>query len=277
MGVSAGIALVMAGLAVAVARTHGDIQRLTIATLIATLVLSNALFRFALDPSPGQTTHVALALVGLGAFIRVRAYLMLSAFAWIGWILAIPREASSVGWGQQASFLVTATALGVILMLARLYADHERERAGLVEEGLNQDLSVTLGWYKTLFNESPALMCIHDASGRIEEVNPAGLDALGYTRQEVVGRNILEFMEPVSPDGPMGYLEDVVAVGRAEGFLRARHAQGGVRIWEYRSTLLRADTHKQVLATATDVTELARAKEAVERLGEVPDSSLFRT
>jgi PAS domain S-box-containing protein len=266
----------MAALAVAAGRAHGELQRLTLATGVAGLVLANALVRLGLQPSPEQTTHLVLALVGVGVFVHVRAYLLLSAIAWAGWVLAIPAGAPSTGWGQQTWFLLTATALGAVLMLARLYQDHESERAGMVEEGLSQDLAVSLGWYRTLFHESPALMCIHDAAGRIEEVNPAGLQALGYDRAHVVGSNILEFMIPVSPDGPSEYLEEVVNQGRAEGFLRARRSDGEVRIWEYRSTRLQSGADVQVLATAADVTDLDQARDAVGRLvpaREVPEDA----
>ena len=276
VGLSAGLALLMAGLAVAAGRSNGEFPRLGLATGVAGLVLANALVRLGLHPSPEQTTHLVLALVGVGVFVHVRTYLLLSAVAWAGWVLAIPSGASAAGWGQQAWFLLMATGLGAVLMLARLYQDHERERAGLVEEGLSQDLAVSLGWYRTLFHESPALMCIHDAAGRIEEVNPAGLQALGYDRAHVVGSNILEFMIPVSPDGPSEYLEDVVSQGRAEGFLRARRSDGKVRIWEYRSTRLQSGSDVQVLATATDVTDLDRARGAVARLvcdPEVPEGA----
>jgi len=271
--VSVVAALLMAALAVVAGRTRGDLRRLSLATLVAALVLVIAFVRLGMHPSPEQTTHIALALVGVGAFVQVRGYVVLATLAWMGWLFIVPSASGAAGWGEQAYFLLTATGLGAVLMLARLYQEHERRRAGVVEEGLNEDLAVTLGWYRTLFHESPALMCIHDVAGRIEEVNPAGLEALGYDRSYVVGSDILEFMIPVSPDGPSDYLREVVAEGRAEGFLRARRADGAVRIWEYRSTRIRSGVNVQILATATDVTELARAREVMAGLGYDPELS----
>ena len=94
-------------------------------------------------------------------------------------------------------------------------------------------------------------------------MNPAGLEALGYARQDVVGRKITDFMVPVTEDGPEAYLRDIQRVGSTEGVLRARRADGSLRIWEYRSTILRTGSEDQVLATATDVTELAEARDWV--------------
>jgi len=265
---SAASAFSVAALAVAATRSHRDSVRVGLARAVGMVALVHALLRFAIDPVPGQTGHLLLTLVGLAAFLTARTYLVFAAIGWLGWMRTIPSGTPPDGWGQQAYLLLTATGLGVVLMLGRLYRELERERAGVVEEGLNRDLAVSLSWYKALFDQSPALMCIHDQVGRIEDVNPAGLESLGYSRQAVVGQSILDFMVPVAAGGPAGYLEEVVREGRADGFLRARAADGHVRIWEYRSTLLRAGSDVQILATATDVTELTRAQDAVARLSE---------
>ena len=263
VAVSALSSLILAAIAVAAHRvTDGEVRRGMVGG-VGGVILANAIFRLAAGPGPEQATHLGLALVLLGGFLRSTVYLPLLGVAGFSWLVVLARYGVRGLGAHYTVFLIACAGVGVLLLLRRQYRDHELEHARTVEDGLNQDLRVTLGWYKQLFTESPALMCVHDTDGRIEEVNPAGLRALGYDRQDVVGRNIMEFMLPVTEDGPKRYLEDIQRHGWTEGLLRARRSDGSLRIWEYRSTILRTGAEVQVLATAADITELAEARDWV--------------
>ncbi|HEV2353209.1 MAG TPA: ATP-binding protein, partial [Puia sp.] len=48
--------------------------------------------------------------------------------------------------------------------------------------------------YRDLFNHSQALICTHDMDGRLLTVNPATCKILGYEEQEMLGRNLCEFI-----------------------------------------------------------------------------------
>ncbi|WP_431213025.1 PAS domain S-box protein [Puia sp. P3] len=48
--------------------------------------------------------------------------------------------------------------------------------------------------YRDLYNYSQALICTHDMNGRLLAVNPAVCRTLGYTEDEMVGRNLMEFL-----------------------------------------------------------------------------------
>jgi PAS domain S-box-containing protein len=48
--------------------------------------------------------------------------------------------------------------------------------------------------YRDLFNHSQALICTHDLEGRLLTVNPATCRILGYEEQEMLGRNLAEFI-----------------------------------------------------------------------------------
>ncbi|MEJ2542072.1 MAG: PAS domain S-box protein [Gemmatimonadota bacterium] len=260
---SAVSAFLLAGVALTAARARDDRVRTGLAWGVGGIVMANAVFRVLLVGTPEQTTHLGLALVALGAFFPIRVYTIATVAGWLAWLLTVASSGASGTWGHYGEFLVTATGLGFVFLFVRHYRDGEMERARRIEEGLSRDVEVSLGWYKKLFHESPALMCLHDEVGRVEEVNPAGLKALGYSRQEVVGRNIMDFMVPVTLEGPESYLREVQEKGGAEGLLRVRRADGSLRIWEYRSTNLDTGGESQILATAADVTELARARDWV--------------
>ena len=48
--------------------------------------------------------------------------------------------------------------------------------------------------YRDLFNHSQALICTHDMDGKLLTVNPATCKILGYEEQEMLGRNLVEFI-----------------------------------------------------------------------------------
>jgi PAS domain S-box-containing protein len=260
---SAVTAFILAGVAAAAHRTEDDRARSTMVAAVGAVVVAQAAFRVGVAAGPEQATHLGLVLVGLGAFVAGRIFLPIAGLAAVCWLMVLPRFGGVGSAAHFSGFLVGSLALGGVLLLTRRYRDEVLEEARKVEDGLTEDLRVSLRWYKQLFQESPALMCVHDGNGRIEEVNPAGLRALGYPRQEVVGRNIMDFLVPVTPDGPRQYLRDIQRQGRTEGLLRARRADGSLRVWEYRSTILGNGPGDVVLATATDVTELAEAEDWV--------------
>lgn len=49
---------------------------------------------------------------------------------------------------------------------------------------------------RDLINYSQAVICTHDMSGIILSMNPAGCELLGYSRNEIVGKCITDFMPP---------------------------------------------------------------------------------
>jgi len=48
--------------------------------------------------------------------------------------------------------------------------------------------------YRDLFNHSQALICTHDLDGKLLTANPATCKILGYEEQEILGRNLMEFI-----------------------------------------------------------------------------------
>ncbi len=48
--------------------------------------------------------------------------------------------------------------------------------------------------YRDLFNHSQALICTHDLDGKLLTVNPATCKIMGYEEQEMLGRNLAEYI-----------------------------------------------------------------------------------
>lgn len=55
--------------------------------------------------------------------------------------------------------------------------------------------------YRDLFNYSQALICTHDLQGNFLSVNPSMLEITGYEEQEIIGRNLKDFLLPEDKHG----------------------------------------------------------------------------
>ncbi|HXD77278.1 MAG TPA: PAS domain S-box protein [Puia sp.] len=73
--------------------------------------------------------------------------------------------------------------------------------------------------YRDLFNHSQALICTHDMDGKLLTVNPATCKILGFEEQEMLGRNLAEFIpEKHRPRFDEEYLQPVrVSNGAVSG------------------------------------------------------------
>lgn len=54
--------------------------------------------------------------------------------------------------------------------------------------------------YETLYRSTPVMMHSIDEDGRLVDVSDAWLDAMGHTRKEVIGRSLIDFLDPASRD-----------------------------------------------------------------------------
>jgi len=92
--------------------------------------------------------------------------------------------------------------------------------------------------------------------GRLLSVNPAAARALGYERQNGVGKNLVEFLAPTVRSGFPDYLRRMREHGQDSGHMlvvgRNRHKQ----VWLYRNLLVREHgSAPYVVGHAMDITE----------------------
>lgn len=119
--------------------------------------------------------------------------------------------------------------------------------------------------YRDLVENSIDLICVHDLDGTIHAANRALVEAYGAeSEEELVGRNLAEFLAPESREKLPRYLEKVRTQGRAKGDMRVRDKQGRERILEFHNTLRRGGVDQPLVrGTARDVTELRQAQESL--------------
>lgn len=72
--------------------------------------------------------------------------------------------------------------------------------------------------YSRLFNNVTDIVYVHDLGGRLLEVNDAGVRASGYTREELLGKNLAEVMAPEELRRHADYVRRLVAGERLDYF-----------------------------------------------------------
>ncbi|GBD33047.1 Sensor kinase CckA [bacterium HR33] len=127
--------------------------------------------------------------------------------------------------------------------------------------------------YADLVEQAPALICTHDLGGRFLTVNRNGARALGYEVEEVVGRNLKDFVPREFTGDVDRYLARVRERGWDGGYLTLVSKEGSRRVLEYSSVLRREpDLGIYVLGYAQDVTEerdLERQLRQVQKLDSI--------
>lgn len=113
-----------------------------------------------------------------------------------------------------------------------------------------------------LFEAAPDGMCILDTDGRIVDCNAAEADLLGYTREELIGKHALDFMDALSKDRFYEHFESLRGLTPAEGDLHLQKKDGTiVEVWH--KDVPRADAHGEfagVLRFDRVVTEQRQAQ-----------------
>jgi PAS domain S-box-containing protein len=118
--------------------------------------------------------------------------------------------------------------------------------------------------YRDLVENISDLICTHDLEGRLLSVNRAALDLIGYTADELIGRNMRDFFPPDNRRVFDAYLTTIQKHRRASGLMTILTKSGERRIWEYHNTLRVEGVPKPIVrGYARDVTERKRAEQAL--------------
>ena len=108
--------------------------------------------------------------------------------------------------------------------------------------------------FERFFNLIPDLACIVSTDGYFKKVNPAWETTLGYTREEVLGTPMLEFIHPDDLERTVNEIAKQSREYRTKHFVnRYRCKNGSYRIFDWRTTFNRDDSTR--FGIAKDITE----------------------
>lgn len=110
--------------------------------------------------------------------------------------------------------------------------------------------------FRKLFENTQLMIMSHGFEGIIYSVNSSGAHALGYEPEELIGRNVREFVAYDTLHLFDAYLLEITAQGQANGILKMRRRDGSNSIWIYRNIILEdAEGNPYVLGSCLDITE----------------------
>jgi diguanylate cyclase (GGDEF)-like protein/PAS domain S-box-containing protein len=121
--------------------------------------------------------------------------------------------------------------------------------------------------YRHLVESGQGLIWTHDLAGTLTSINPAALNLLGYTAEDVIGRDFRELLTERGRELFHRYMERVEETGMDSGLMFVRARDGQERTWRYHNVKVNDGDHAAyVLGHAQDVTELREAQEHLQTL-----------
>jgi PAS domain S-box-containing protein len=121
--------------------------------------------------------------------------------------------------------------------------------------------------YRFLFEESPGISLMIDRNGRLQDVSKFALDEFGYHKEEVIGRQISEFLQPATREAAAGELEKAFrGEGTPWGEVEIVAKNGSVHTVLFSPTRLvvqEEDALPSILVTGLDICERKRAEAAL--------------
>lgn len=140
-----------------------------------------------------------------------------------------------------------------------------REACSRTEAAL-QSIRESEDRYRDLVEHSSDLICTHDLQGILISVNETPLRILGYSRDEMIGKPLRNFVTTEAKCFCDAYLEQIQRDGCAKGVLPVVTKSGDIRLWEYNNSLRKDGVSSPVVrGLAHDVTEQKRAESALRR------------
>ncbi len=120
--------------------------------------------------------------------------------------------------------------------------------------------------YRDLFNYSQALICTHDKNGIILSVNPSICEALGYSRDEMVGNSLLQFVPIKFEDYQQtDYYDLLWAEGKRSGVIPAIHKNGKKIFLLFQNYLVEeTGAEPYVIGFAQDITDRIYAEKELQ-------------
>ncbi len=165
------------------------------------------------------------------------------------------------------------TSLEFLMKARVIYDDDDEPRYSIAVFFEASALARAERRYEDLYHSTPAMLHTIDTEGRITDVSNHWLDKLGYGREEVIGRSILDFLSADSGEQSKNRLKEIFETGNLNNIPRQMVTKSG----EVLDVLCSAHTEvdkirgaRTVLVATKDMTERNRAESKLrEAYGEI--------
>lgn len=120
--------------------------------------------------------------------------------------------------------------------------------------------------YRSIFDNSQALICTHDINGKILDVNNAACKTFGYQQEELLGRSISELLfNDKQAEFESGYLKEILTNGKAEGVMLAMSSSGEKIYLLYQNFLVKTGNEEPyIIGFSQDITARIKAERALK-------------
>ena len=123
------------------------------------------------------------------------------------------------------------------------------------------------GRYQHLVEETHGLICTHDLDGILLSINPAACDALGYRCDEMIGRNLRDFLSPDRQPYFQIFLDRINLNTVDKGTLLLTARDGRELTFQYHNIKITHNVEKPyVLGHAYDITEVTELQRQLVEL-----------
>ena len=140
---------------------------------------------------------------------------------------------------------------------------------------IEERIQVSEKRYRDLFNYSQAIICTHNLDGILLTVNPALCEKLGYTEEEVVGRNLKEMLPPEdAAHFETVYIETFLQAPKARGVFRVVNKNGNHIYLLYENFKVEEPgTAPYIIGFAHDITERIQAEKQLKEAKQLTEET----
>jgi PAS domain S-box-containing protein len=140
---------------------------------------------------------------------------------------------------------------------------------------IEEELRLAEQQYRSLFEHSQHMICMHDLNGVILSINPAGAHAIGYQPEEIIGRDMRSFFYVNAQAEYDEYMDAIRTKGSTQGVLRMRVRGGNPVVWLYNNVLLTGPRGNPfVLSSNVEITSRFEMEKELRRTKKLAEEAL---
>jgi len=132
---------------------------------------------------------------------------------------------------------------------------------------INEQIRISEERYRSIFNNSQALICTHTLDGIILDANIASTEILGYGIDNLIGISLSQLLPAEKREEfETGYLAELKQHGKASGIMVALDKEGKKIYLLYKNYLVAKDTEEPyVIGISQDITARIEAEQALKK------------